>query len=173
MSNPEIALFIEKEHLRDAEESDYMLMENLIQRRYDEGEEDAENAQQPTSVFLNVVHESKEFRNSYGNRLRRSSAIEDDIPTAQLPLGILIPQAESITVESYDLLTISASRVGDSPQTSRQDSGESSDAAPLIVHSSAGKPSIVIDSSQLPIQRDVVRQSDSKGSLHMQSETMC
>lgn len=35
MSNPEIALYIEKEHLRDAEENDYMLMENLIQRRYE------------------------------------------------------------------------------------------------------------------------------------------
>lgn len=34
MSNPEFALFIEKEHLKSAEENDYMLMENLIQRRY-------------------------------------------------------------------------------------------------------------------------------------------
>lgn len=40
MSNPEIALYIEKEHLRDAEENDYMLMENLIQRRYDKIDDD-------------------------------------------------------------------------------------------------------------------------------------
>lgn len=34
MSNPEFALFMEKEHLRGAEEDDYIIMENLIQRRY-------------------------------------------------------------------------------------------------------------------------------------------
>lgn len=33
MSNPEFALYIEKENLRDAEENDYHIMENLIQRR--------------------------------------------------------------------------------------------------------------------------------------------
>lgn len=33
MSNPEFALFMEKEHLRGAEEDDYNIMENLIQRR--------------------------------------------------------------------------------------------------------------------------------------------
>lgn len=33
MSNPEFALFMEKEHLRGAEEDDYIIMENLIQRR--------------------------------------------------------------------------------------------------------------------------------------------
>ncbi|CAG4987133.1 unnamed protein product [Colias eurytheme] len=33
MSNPEFALYMEKEHLRGAEEDDYIIMENLIQRR--------------------------------------------------------------------------------------------------------------------------------------------
>lgn len=33
MSNPEFALYMEKEHLRTAEEDDYNIMENLIQRR--------------------------------------------------------------------------------------------------------------------------------------------
>lgn len=33
MSNPEMARFLEKEHLRDAEDSDYQLMEDLIQKR--------------------------------------------------------------------------------------------------------------------------------------------
>ncbi|GBO98399.1 hypothetical protein EVAR_65001_1 [Eumeta japonica] len=34
MSNPEFALYMEKEHLRGAEEDDYLIMENLIQRRF-------------------------------------------------------------------------------------------------------------------------------------------
>lgn len=33
MSNPEMAMFLEKETLRDAEESDYQLMSDLIQHR--------------------------------------------------------------------------------------------------------------------------------------------
>lgn len=33
MSNPEMARFLEKEHLRDAEDSDYQLMEDLLQKR--------------------------------------------------------------------------------------------------------------------------------------------
>ncbi|KAG6456155.1 hypothetical protein O3G_MSEX009591 [Manduca sexta] len=37
MSNPEFALFMEKEHLRGAEEDDYIIMENLIQRRLELG----------------------------------------------------------------------------------------------------------------------------------------
>jgi len=32
MSNPEIARYLEKEHLRDAEENDYHLMESLIKQ---------------------------------------------------------------------------------------------------------------------------------------------
>lgn len=34
MSNPEMAMFLEKETLRDAEENDYHLMSDLIQHRY-------------------------------------------------------------------------------------------------------------------------------------------
>lgn len=83
MSNPEIALFIEKEHLKDAEESDYMLMENLIQRRYDDEAPSIEH----NPALLSVVHESKEYRNF--RPLRRASAIEADIPTVQLN-GLII-----------------------------------------------------------------------------------
>lgn len=74
MSNPEMALVMEKEHLRSAEESDYMVMENLIQRRYDDDQ--SENV-----GLLSVVSEKREFRvNSWPARtLRRSSAIEGDI----------------------------------------------------------------------------------------------
>lgn len=67
---------LEKEHLRSAEESDYMVMENLIQRRYD----DDENQDRNSSGFLSVVSEAREYRVSPGGRtLRRASAIEGDV----------------------------------------------------------------------------------------------
>lgn len=40
MSNPEMARYLEKETLRDAEDSDYQLMEGLIQRRLKSTDED-------------------------------------------------------------------------------------------------------------------------------------
>lgn len=58
----------------------------------------------------------------------------------------------------------------------RQESSESnmSDAAPLLTQAMPPRPSIVIDSSQLPIQKEVAKkEAGSKESLHMQSETMC
>lgn len=83
MSNPEMALVMEKEHLRNAEESDYMVMENLIQRRY------GDNEPEQGGGLLSVVSETRELRvNSWPARtLRRSSAIEGDI---QYPTGILL-----------------------------------------------------------------------------------
>lgn len=74
MSNPEIAINFEKEHLRSAEECDYMVMENLIQRRYQEGMEESgdekdedlgECAGGPTGknpALLSVVAETREYR---------------------------------------------------------------------------------------------------------------
>lgn len=74
-----MAIFIEKEHLRDAEESDYMLMENLIQRRYDEEGANAQN-----STFLTVIRDGRGSPMTVSVRaLRRASAIEDDITTTQ------------------------------------------------------------------------------------------
>lgn len=57
----------------------------------------------------------------------------------------------------------------------RQNSAESntSEVAPLVPHHMPPRPSIVIDSSQLPIQNEVLKKNGSKDSLHMQSETMC
>lgn len=75
MSNPEMALVLEKEHLRSAEESDYMVMENLIQRRYDDEEDQERNS----SGLLSVVSEAREYRVSPARTLRRASAIEGDI----------------------------------------------------------------------------------------------
>ena len=56
----------------------------------------------------------------------------------------------------------------------RQDSVESTDMATALLNQLAmpQRPSIVMDSSQLPIQREV-QKADSTNSLHMQSETMC
>ncbi|KAI4468105.1 hypothetical protein MML48_2g00020762 [Holotrichia oblita] len=153
MSNPEIALFIEKEHLRDAEENDYMLMENLIQRRYDEEQEEGHAA--PTPMYLTVLHETKEYRSP--RLLRRSTAIEDDNN------DLLIPSC-------------SGSAPDNSTSAQRQDSSESqttSELIPLVDQQILQRPSIIIDSSQLPIQTEVLQKADSKASLHMQSETMC
>lgn len=90
MSNPEIALNFEKEHLRSAEECDYMVMENLIQRRYDDEEEEDEESSESHTVknpaLLSVVAETREYRTTSWptrNALRRASAIEGDPPPLQ------------------------------------------------------------------------------------------
>lgn len=70
-----MAIFIEKEHLRDAEESDYMLMENLIQRRYDE-----EEAAAAAAAYLTVGVGA-------ARALRRASAVEDDRPSTSATTG--------------------------------------------------------------------------------------
>ncbi|XP_033608000.1 transient receptor potential cation channel trpm isoform X2 [Cryptotermes secundus] len=76
MSNPEMALFLEKEHLRDAEENDYQLMETLMHQHMGQHEEDAAEC---SAFFLNVTNETPEFRS---RSLHRSSAIEvKDFPT--------------------------------------------------------------------------------------------
>ncbi|KAG5896745.1 hypothetical protein JTB14_031725 [Gonioctena quinquepunctata] len=159
MSNPEIALNLEKEHLRSAEECDYMVMENLIQRRYSEEDEDEDFDEIDCTVvqnpgLLSVVSErTREFRvNSWPvrNALRRSTAIEDDSPAG---IGVLGSSGSS---------------------TDRQDSTESSDNNAINHPPMPQRPSIVIDSSQLPIQKEIhLPKAESKGSLHMQSETMC
>lgn len=61
---------------------------------------------------------------------------------------------------------------GDS--SDRQDSSESNEISAALLNQPPmpQRPSIVMDSSQLPIQREV-QKADSKTSLHMQSETMC
>jgi transient receptor potential cation channel subfamily M protein 3 len=87
MSNPEIAVYLEKEHLRDAEENDYQLMETLIHQHVDQNDE--EEAAESSAFFLKVTNEMPEFRS---RSLRRSSAIEvKDFPTpcTQGPPAIL------------------------------------------------------------------------------------
>ncbi|XP_063221522.1 transient receptor potential cation channel trpm isoform X3 [Bacillus rossius redtenbacheri] len=92
MSNPEMALYIEKEHLRDAEESDYQMMERLIMRRETRDDETPENP-----CFLTVANEVREYRTPQPYRsLRRSSAIEvKDFPTPMASHMPSIPGDES------------------------------------------------------------------------------
>ena len=66
MSNPELAWQLENEHLRVAEEFDYLQMEDLIHRRY--GDEDDE--QPGGATGLSIANEQRQ--------LRRASAIDED-----------------------------------------------------------------------------------------------
>ncbi|KAL1129660.1 hypothetical protein AAG570_012605 [Ranatra chinensis] len=94
MSNPEMALFIEKEHLRDAEDNDYQLMEGLIQRRLKPSDSDKF---QNNAFFLTTTPEMERYQ----GRLRRSSAIEGDLPTpcqSSPPVPIVQSPEESTVV---------------------------------------------------------------------------
>nr|XP_012140913.1 PREDICTED: transient receptor potential cation channel trpm isoform X2 [Megachile rotundata] len=72
MSNPEMAWQVENEHLRDAEESDYQQMEDLIQRRYIG--DDEESLQGPDDAGGAPFFVSNEHR----HQLRRASAIDEE-----------------------------------------------------------------------------------------------
>ncbi|XP_050299656.1 transient receptor potential cation channel trpm isoform X2 [Anthonomus grandis grandis] len=178
MSNPEIAINFEKEHLRNAEESDYMVMENLIHKRYDgadddESEEELEEPKEdlgeggsgPASrapALLSVVAETREFRvSSWPARqqtLKRSEAVDSDSPSTG---GIGSSSCSS---------------------TDRQDSSESKSSTNTSTsnpHATLKRPSIVVDSSNLPtlkpeVDLSTLRRTGSRDSLHpVQSETMC
>lgn len=56
-----MALFLEKEHLRDAEDSDYQLMSDLIQRRFHVGD-DIDERFDNNAFFLTVSDETSEYR---------------------------------------------------------------------------------------------------------------
>ncbi|KAK9872342.1 hypothetical protein WA026_017801 [Henosepilachna vigintioctopunctata] len=154
MSNPEIAINLEKEHLRSAEESDYMVMENLIQRRYDDEDESSSEQDEPfNTTVLKIQAESK--LNSLPTRtLQRLSAVDAELlntPTSPRPM--------------FGHSTDSS--------TERHDSTDSGDVTLISQPPPPKRPSIVMDSSQLPIQREILQKAESKTSLHMQSETMC
>jgi len=90
MSNPEIALFLEKEHLRDAEENDYQLMETLIHQHVDQHDE--EEAAECSAFFLKVTTEMPEFRS---RSLRRSSAIEISTPCTHGPPAVFCTDTDA------------------------------------------------------------------------------
>ena len=91
MSNPQQALIIQKERLRDAEESDYLLMKSLNKRRQEEGM-DSEPAQMETNtLLLKVVNESRDYRNSLGRILRRESAVDGDLVNSNQEISGMAP----------------------------------------------------------------------------------
>jgi len=90
MSNPEMALFLEKEHLRDAEENDYQLMETLIHQHVDQHDE--EEAAECSAFFLKVTTETPEFRS---RSLRRSSAIEVSTPCTHGPPAVFCTDTDA------------------------------------------------------------------------------
>ncbi|XP_028167963.1 transient receptor potential cation channel trpm-like isoform X7 [Ostrinia furnacalis] len=183
MSNPEFALFMEKEHLRGAEEDDYIIMQNLIQRRsvdmacvlsrYEEecGEAEGEgggisisvcvNSEEPhlppqTTTLLTVSDRRLPHQR---HSLRRSSAIDSrELPSPLQPLlgddscgDVLLP-------------------------VPRQPSGETNASSDLslshmVSENLPPRPSIVLDSSQLPRQRSAEQppQPPTPG----RPETMC
>ncbi|XP_054000697.1 transient receptor potential cation channel trpm isoform X3 [Hylaeus anthracinus] len=73
MSNAEMAWQIENEHLRDAEECDYQQMEDLIQRRYIEDDDEPLHTSDEASgggpFFIS---------NEHRHQLRRASAIDEE-----------------------------------------------------------------------------------------------
>ncbi|CAG9564213.1 unnamed protein product [Danaus chrysippus] len=186
MSNPEFALFMEKEHLRGAEEDDYIIMENLIQRRLemesllgryddDEGEGASGGSGGPAvggpdvgvsiSVCVNSVPDQTSTLLTVSDRrlthqrhsLRRSSAIDSrELPSPLQPLlgedcgEVLLP-------------------------VPRQPSGDTNASSELslshmVSESLPPRPSIVLDSSQLPRQRSAEQPQPPQPS---RPETMC
>lgn len=166
MSNPEFALYLEKEHLRDAEESDYLQMEKLIQRQY----EDDEFPTDQNPQLLTVVQETREFRNT-PRSLRRSSAVESDLTPMHLK-EVSFPSCS----KDETVVTITRSPVPQRRNDSREsDQTESSldDTTLLVSEHQPTRPTIVVDSSQLPTLQRILPKTNSKSSLHMQTETMC
>ncbi|XP_045537405.1 transient receptor potential cation channel trpm isoform X10 [Papilio machaon] len=176
MSNPEFALFMEKEHLRGAEEDDYIIMENLIQRRIEmecylgryEEEEAAEGGAgggevsgpggEVTSVSISVCVNEEPPQNSQlltvadrrlvhqRHSLRRSSAIDSrELPSPLQPLlgddtcgEVLLPVPRQPSGETNASSEISLSH--------------------MVSENLPPRPSIVLDSSQLPRQRSADHQ---------------
>ncbi|XP_041984584.1 transient receptor potential cation channel trpm isoform X3 [Aricia agestis] len=160
MSNPEFALYMEKEHLRGAEEDDYIIMENLIQRRLEmesvlaRYEEEAEaQAAGAAGISISVSdgdalpatsHLSVDRLMMQRHSLRRASAIDSrELPSPQQPL--LGDDCGELTLP-----------------VPRQPSGDTNASSELslshmVSENPPPRPSIVLDSSQLPRQRSAER----------------
>ncbi|XP_050674571.1 transient receptor potential cation channel trpm isoform X4 [Leptidea sinapis] len=191
MSNPEFALYMEKEHLRGAEEDDYLIMENLIQRRlemesvlgrYEEEEGAAEGGQMgeisisvcvntsaddtmpqqgpanPTTTLLTVSDRRLPHQR---HSLRRSSAIDSrELPS---PLQPLLGDDTCGEV----LLPV--------PRQPSGDTNASSDLSlsHMVSENLPPRPSIVLDSSQLPRQRSAEQPPTPQPPAPARPETMC
>ncbi|XP_073954021.1 transient receptor potential cation channel, subfamily M isoform X7 [Choristoneura fumiferana] len=185
MSNPEFALFMEKEHLRGAEEDDYIIMENLIQRRLEiesvlhRYEEEAEGEGEVSGISISVCvntsggeqpgvpPQSSALLTVNDRRLphqrhslRRSSAIDSrELPS---PLQPLLGEDACGEV----LLPVP-----------RQPSGETNASSDLslshmVSENLPPRPSIVLDSSQLPRQHSA-EQTQPQPPGPARPETMC
>ncbi|XP_063626908.1 transient receptor potential cation channel trpm isoform X3 [Cydia splendana] len=192
MSNPEFALYMEKEHLRGAEEDDYIIMENLIQRRleiesvlhrYDEeaeGEGDGEGeggggisisvcvntsgeapqpGAPPQSTTLLTVNDRRLPHQRHS--LRRSSAIDSrELPSPLQPL---------LGDDACGEVLL--------PVPTRQPSGDTNASSDMslshmVSENLPPRPSIVLDSSQLPRQRSA-EQPQPQPPGPARPETMC
>ncbi|CAB3229066.1 unnamed protein product [Arctia plantaginis] len=190
MSNPEFALFMEKEHLRGAEEDDYIIMENLIQRRlamggldrYEEeesgeaaeggdvggisisvcvnttGGDDQGNVPPQTSTLLTVTDRRLPHQR---HSLRRSSAIDSrELPSPLQPLlddetcgEVLLPVPRQPSADTNASSELSLSH--------------------MVSENLPPRPSIVLDSSQLPRQRSAEQPSQPQPPTPARPETMC
>ncbi|XP_050551119.1 transient receptor potential cation channel trpm isoform X12 [Spodoptera frugiperda] len=197
MSNPEFALFMEKEHLRGAEEDDYIIMENLIQRRLEMGgldryeEEEGEGGEGgdgggvsgiSISVCVNssaaddhavppqaashltvgdrrLPHQRFLYKTRGRHSLRRSSAIDSrELPS---PLQPLLDDDACGEV----LLPVPRQPSGDTNASSELSLSH------MVSESLPPRPSIVLDSSQLPRQRSADQPPQPPGPAR--PETMC
>ncbi|XP_014259871.1 transient receptor potential cation channel trpm [Cimex lectularius] len=113
MSNPEMARFLEKEHLKDAEDNDYQMMEGLLQRRLKPTDDDKF---QNNAFFLATTPELERYQ----CRLRRSSAIEGDLPTPQLSTSIT-PIAQSPVESNNEAFGEAEDEAKDGTDTSNTD----------------------------------------------------
>ncbi|XP_026491719.1 transient receptor potential cation channel trpm isoform X9 [Vanessa tameamea] len=185
MSNPEFALFMEKEHLRGAEEDDYIIMENLIQRRLEmesvlaryeeeegvngEGEGGVSgvsisvcvntSAEEPQTTTLLTVSDRRLPHQRHS--LRRASAIDSrELPS---PLQPLLGDDTCGEV----LLPV--------PRQPSGDTNASSDLSlsHMVSENLPPRPSIVLDSSQLPRQRSAEQPPPAPAPPPARPETMC
>ncbi|XP_072942327.1 transient receptor potential cation channel trpm [Epargyreus clarus] len=187
MSNPEFALFMEKEHLRGAEEDDYNIMENLIQRRLE-----------MESVLGRYEEEEGERGEGEGAGISISVCVntsgEEPPPPAQpalLTVDRRIPHQRhslrrSSAIDSRELPSPLQPLLGDdtcgevSLPVPRQPSGDTNASSELslshmVSESLPPRPSIVLDSSQLPRQRSAERapQPPQPPPAPARPETMC
>ncbi|XP_045452338.1 transient receptor potential cation channel trpm [Melitaea cinxia] len=195
MSNPEFALFMEKEHLRGAEEDDYIIMENLIQRRLEmesvlgryededavegegEGQGQGQGQSQPVSgisISVCVNTSAEEPQTSHlptlltvtdrrlphqRHSLRRSSAIDSrELPS---PLQPLLGDDTCGEV----LLPVPRQPSGDTNASSELSLSH------MVSENLPPRPSIVLDSSQLPRQRSA--EQPAPPAPPSRPETMC
>ncbi|CAG4987121.1 unnamed protein product [Colias eurytheme] len=214
MSNPEFALYMEKEHLRGAEEDDYIIMENLIQRRlemesilgrYDE--EEAADGAEMSGISISVcVNTSGEEPQQQPPTTSTLLTVDRRLPHQRLE-NLIITSGEdrattstlltvdrrlphqrhslrrSSAIDSRELPSPLQPLLGDDAcgevllPVPRQPSGETNASSDLsmshmVSENLPPRPSIVLDSSQLPRQRSA-EHTQPQPPAPSRPETMC